>query len=58
VLIVPADNVRQLSDESRMSKVPPELLHMFARLRADYKTANLAQYFTVEKADVRASIRN
>eukprot|EP00038_Savillea_parva_P010339 m.189634 g.189634 ORF g.189634 m.189634 type:complete len:749 (+) comp17784_c0_seq1:79-2325(+) len=51
ILSVPAEHVRQVCDESRMSKVPPELLHMFARLRSDYKTSNLAQHFTVEKPD-------
>eukprot|EP00035_Acanthoeca_spectabilis_P023485 m.449577 g.449577 ORF g.449577 m.449577 type:complete len:753 (+) comp19841_c0_seq1:144-2402(+) len=49
VLLVPAENVRQLCDEPRMTKVPAELVHMFARLRVDYKHANLALHFTVEK---------
>jgi hypothetical protein len=50
VLLVPAENVRQLCDETRMSKVPPELLHMFARLRIDYKHS-VAQYFIVDRAE-------
>mmetsp|Transcript_9808 Transcript_9808/g.29640 ORF Transcript_9808/g.29640 Transcript_9808/m.29640 type:complete len:675 (+) Transcript_9808:92-2116(+) len=51
ILMVRAENVQQLCHESQMSKVPPELLHIFARLRSDYKQANLAQHFLVEKPD-------
>eukprot|EP00041_Stephanoeca_diplocostata_P025138 m.651600 g.651600 ORF g.651600 m.651600 type:complete len:748 (-) comp22678_c0_seq2:501-2744(-) len=49
VLIVPADNLRALLDESRMSRVPVDLVHVFARLRHDFRTGNVAQIFSLEK---------
>ena len=46
VLIVPAEHVGQLGDENRMSRVSQKLQHTFAKLRQDYKTADLSRFFT------------
>ena len=45
VLIVPAEHVGQLGDENRMSRVSQKLQHTFAKLRQDYKAADLSRFF-------------
>lgn len=49
VLIVPAEQIGQLGDESRMSRVSQKLQHVFAKLRPDYKTADLGRFFLESK---------
>ena len=50
VLLVPPENVKSLCSEGRLGEVDNEILHTFAQMRGDYKTANLAQYFVAPPA--------
>ena len=48
LLIAPVKALQGLCDEGRMSEVDTETLLTFAKMRHDFKSANLAQLFATD----------